>query len=409
MKKIIIFVFLLSASVIPLSTNASSAAITEIMYDLPGTDTGREWIEVQNTSTSNIDLSTWKLFEANTNHKITAIGAAVIAPGGFAILSDVPDKFKSDNTSFSGLIFDSTFSLSNEGETITIRDDSGSDVDTVSFLPTWGANGDGNSLQKNSSGSWISAPPTPGLQTTATQSTVSQSADMQSAVTSLDNSQSSESSDQDSGTSAYGSQETANTSSDNPELEISSGRSRLGFVGSSLSFEVKVKSIKNPPSGKSISSIWSMGDGTELSGSNIVHTYQYPGNYVVIVNSDFGNAHAVSKVKVSIVDPHVLISDLLPEYTELSNPDSFEVNIGGYTLMNEKGRFTIPQDTIILAHSSIKLPYQNTKLSFGTLTRLFDPSGIERSRSVMSKPSSDITISLPVGFTIDNFISAFKK
>jgi hypothetical protein len=30
--------------------------ITEVMYDVEGTDSGREWIEIQNIGTENIDL-----------------------------------------------------------------------------------------------------------------------------------------------------------------------------------------------------------------------------------------------------------------------------------------------------------------------------------------------------------------
>src|SRR5581483_1064214 len=137
---------------IPAMAHAGALSITEIMYDLPGGDTGREWIEVKNTGTTSADLSSWKLFEANTNHKISAIAASNIAPGEYAVIADDSDKFKTDNASYTGLLFDSAFSLSNTGETISLRDESGNDIDTVTYNPSLGASGDGSSLQKTDAG-----------------------------------------------------------------------------------------------------------------------------------------------------------------------------------------------------------------------------------------------------------------
>src|SRR3989344_1169913 len=91
----------------------SSLKITEIMYDLPGSDSGREWIEVYNAGSADIDLSLFKFFEANTNHGLVTIGSPTLAAGAFAIVADNPVNFSVDWPSFSGLVFDSSFSLSN--------------------------------------------------------------------------------------------------------------------------------------------------------------------------------------------------------------------------------------------------------------------------------------------------------
>jgi len=56
------------------NTAFAQVAITEIMYDLEGSDSGREWVEIHNTSSAEIDLADWKLYENNTNHGITGIG-----------------------------------------------------------------------------------------------------------------------------------------------------------------------------------------------------------------------------------------------------------------------------------------------------------------------------------------------
>ena len=61
----------------------AQVAITEIMYDLEGTDADREWIELQNTSGFQVDLEGWKFFEQDTNHKLTPAGSgSFLLPAG---------------------------------------------------------------------------------------------------------------------------------------------------------------------------------------------------------------------------------------------------------------------------------------------------------------------------------------
>ena len=137
--------------------------INEIMYDLEGSDDGREWIEIFNAGQSSVDLTNWKFYENETNHKLELKqGSILLPPNGYAIIADDPDKFLSDWPSYSGILFDSTFSLSNTGENIAIKNDTLL-IDQVAYDSSLGANGDGKSLQRISS-DWIAALPTPGAE-----------------------------------------------------------------------------------------------------------------------------------------------------------------------------------------------------------------------------------------------------
>jgi hypothetical protein len=138
--------------------------ITEVMYDLEsGSDSGREWVEVHNSGPSTVTLPDWKVFENGANHKISAIGDAVVAPGAYAVIADNPEKFKNDWPAYSGLLFDSAFSLSNEGETLILRDSALRDASSAVFSSGIGGNGSGDSLQRASADASFSAGvPTPG-------------------------------------------------------------------------------------------------------------------------------------------------------------------------------------------------------------------------------------------------------
>jgi hypothetical protein len=119
--------------------------ISEIMYDVPGSDTGREWIEVQNTGTAAEDISTWKLFENGIHHKITPLSSGLIPSGTYAIIADDPTAFRRDWPTYSGLLFDSAFSLKNTGEAVALKNASSTAVYETSY-GSQRAKGDGNAL-----------------------------------------------------------------------------------------------------------------------------------------------------------------------------------------------------------------------------------------------------------------------
>ncbi len=391
---------------------SAQVVITEIMYDLDGTDTGREWIEIQNIGLSATDLSVWKLFEANTNHKINTLTVSSLSPGGFAIIADDPAKFVADNPSFSGLLFNSAFSLNNSGETLVLRDDVLSDIDSVSYSPSIGGQGDGKSLQKTAS-VWIVAIPTPGRETdnnsqiTATTSTTNIIANSTGDITDMTGERAIYSS--------HSNQSIANISYDPPELEVTAGRPRLGFVGVPLFFEAKTKSSKNISPGNTVSSFWSMGDGTQKAGQFISHTYEFVGEYVVILNSQSGGVSAVSKAKVKIIEPKIIIISANAEYIEISNRDIYELNLGGFILETNGSRFIIPTDTIISPHSSVKLPATVTKFSvLKDFVRVANPRGkILTVKSIDNSTLLNIAgnplILLPEGMSEKEFIKKLRE
>jgi hypothetical protein len=145
---------------------SASVQITEVMYDTPGGDSGREWIEVTNNGSQSVDIAKYKLAEGGTNHGLKiAAGNTFLSPGASAVIVEDPAAFKADWPSFMGTIFDSTFSLSNTGETLSIKNASSSVEDTVTYSASVGANGDGGSLHRSGdspAGEFIAALPNPG-------------------------------------------------------------------------------------------------------------------------------------------------------------------------------------------------------------------------------------------------------
>lgn len=133
------------------------------MYSPDGADSGHEWIEVWNGTNQSIDLSDWEFADNSGDHGLAlAVGVITIDAGARFIIADDAVQFLVDYPEFSGILFDSSFSLSNDGETIAVKNAEGGVVDEVAYDPADGADGDGNSLQRSENGTWVGAPPTPG-------------------------------------------------------------------------------------------------------------------------------------------------------------------------------------------------------------------------------------------------------
>ncbi len=313
--------------------------ISEIMYDLEGSDTN-EWIEIHNLGSDSVDMAPWKFFESNSNHGLNLIqGDGVLLPQSFAIIADDAVEFQGKYPQFKGLLFDSSFSLSNTGETLALRDGNLVDKDTVSYSSELGANGDGASLQKNN-GSFSPNTPSPGgsnVSATNFQSS-SQSTSQGSVNTTPSGSAVSQGTPKGSGA----------------VFAVSIGKDRTVAVANPVMFraEVKNKSVYD----RTPSFSWSMGDGSLKNGEVIEYQYRYPGDYTVVLNASRGQEEATSQVHVKVIEPNFNIEVRPDGAIFIENKNGEDINLFKWSLESLGKRFDFPQDTIIKAKSGVTIP-----------------------------------------------------
>jgi hypothetical protein len=339
MRKILIAGFLLSVLFFPHPIFAMK--INEIMYDVAGTDTGREWIEIHNDTQSDIDFSNWKILENAVNHTVKLInGSALIPAGGFAIIADNSNNFLIDNSNYAGTLFDSAFSLTNTGETLALINSSGNKINEISYSETLGAKGDGNSLQLYE-GFLISAKQTPGI-TNATQTSTPPESDPNPTTSNNESTNP---------ISSHSSPAPIVKLKEVTELEVSIGRERLSSIKTPVIFDAKLNSKRQT---ERVKYLWNFGDGKQQKGKKVEHSYKYPGMYNVVLNALSGIKHAVSRTIVYIKKPSISIV-LLDEGPQIENLDSDELNIGSWILKteDEELEFEFPADTIISPKNKI--------------------------------------------------------
>jgi hypothetical protein len=123
--------------------------INEIMYNPPGSDQDNEWVEIYNNDTIDCDISDWGFFESNTNHRLTLQqGSITIPAAAYAIITDNATNFLVNYPGFNGTIIKSTFSLSNDGEYIALKDYSSNVVDSVIYNSSYGGDGNNRTLER---------------------------------------------------------------------------------------------------------------------------------------------------------------------------------------------------------------------------------------------------------------------
>jgi Lamin Tail Domain/PKD domain len=376
----------------------ASFEITEIMYDLDGTDTNREWVEVHNTGSTDDDLSKWYLFSDNTKHALVPQGVSTVAAGGYAVIVQDVAKFQIDWPNYTGLLFDSSWTgFSNDTETIGLKDKDLNLVGSVTISSSMGGAGDGNSLQKSGS-TFVGATPTPGVATVSLES--SPAAPVATS----------------SGSASFGGAGGVAAIPPPPivkkkEVEIPKITTDIlvkntVVAGLNLSISANTLGLLKEPlaSGRFV---WNFGDGTSRTDTEykpFTYIYEYPGEYLLTL-SYYRNYNysfipdATDRVVIKVVEEQASISSVGGEanpYIELENKSNIELDLSGWKVKGVTHTFTITDGTILLPGSKLKLSPRVTAMTFADVqaVSLLNPHGDTVSTYperpvVMPKPTPD--------------------
>ncbi|HBB56876.1 TPA: hypothetical protein DEW47_02275 [Patescibacteria group bacterium] len=341
----------------------ASLEITEIMYDLSGTDTNREWIEIYNNGEESVDVSTWKFFEENTNHNLVASqGDTVLVKGEYAVIADKPEKFLIDWPDFAGIILDSSFSLKNTGETLTLKDADLNIIDSVSYTSDWGAEGDGNSLQKIG-GEWKAAAPTPGSANEASSENTSENPPIEESASP------SQEQDIDIVTQTIIAME--------EKIYADAGADKIAVVGADTEFRGTALGFKKEPLSNA-RYLWSFGDMEYREGQNVTHFYKYPGEYIAVLEVSSGSKSASDKIVVKVVENKIKVLEADAKFVKIKNDSSFDINISGWFLRGSGNTFFFPRNSFIKSGATLAISSELTKVfvneTFRTIELLY-PNG----------------------------------
>jgi hypothetical protein len=349
------------------------------MYDPDGSDTDREWLEVFNETSAQINLTEYKFFEANTNHGINGIESFLLS-GEYALVVQDINKFKTDFPTYTGKIFTSSFSLSNSGEPLAFKNKEGvvsHEVNYTSFLT--GSNG-GKTLNFNGT-SFSGGSPTPGTSllsvigttttdtgtttatTTQTTATTTQATSTQSATETVINP-----------TGVYNPVYTISRPWPiQDKIYVNAGENRKTIVGVENLFEGKaLGSDKKPALNASFN--WSFGDGYTLEGQKVTHVYKNTGEYTVVLEVYSNGSLESDKIYVKVESPDLQIKIVdkkidgkNEKFVELTNSSVNELKLSEMqirTVGETQKIFQIPKNFSILGKRTVL--FEKDLLGFDT-------------------------------------------
>jgi hypothetical protein len=136
------------ATLTPIATG--DIKINEIMYNPSteqGSDADMEWIELYNNDTKEVNISGWTIDD-------NPISDNVMQPGDYIVLARNKTAFEAYYGALSCSVIDVTFALANSGDTIVLRNSAGAEIDSVTYQDSWGADGNGKTLERKATGGW---------------------------------------------------------------------------------------------------------------------------------------------------------------------------------------------------------------------------------------------------------------
>ena len=340
------------------SVNAQEVRVTEIFYDAPGADAGKEYIRITNNGSGTVDLSDLIFSEHDRTHVVRSIeGSETLASGEDAIIVSRLDHFE-ENYTFSGTVLDVTnFSLNNTGSTIQILIGE-SLLHSFSYTSEDGGSGDGNSLHISMTDEVTSAKAS--LNSVETES-VSQNTQKKPSPRPSPK-KSKELKVDDKKVISRSSNTDRNEKgkivvTEKKPVSIESEFENI-FLASEVSFFAGRAPDDNPLYG-----VWNFGDGTPLIyGDLVAHVYLFPGKHIISFqehqkSSEKSPANVVITRQVSVIKPLVRAERIDESLVQFFNDHSFVLDLSHWRLVTETEQFIFPSLSFIPAKGSITIPF----------------------------------------------------
>jgi len=326
-----------------------------------------EFIELKNTTGQDIDLTGWTLVADDGTPDITLEGT--IAANSCFLLE------RTDDSSVPNITADQIYTgaLGNGGESLTLKDDQGSSIDSVNNSDGWvvGDNSTKQTMERTGSG-WQTSADSGGT-------AKAQNSGGGQAIPPTEDRQ------EPDGEPGGGS--TAPPPPPNQPPVADAGTDFTALVNQKLSFDA---SQSSDPNNDTLTFFWNFGDGATDTIASTTHTYLYPGQYIVTLLVSDDEFSDLDIITVNIYSPSVIISEFLPdpqgtdtenEWIELYNQSDQVANLTNWQLDDQEdgsSPFIFPANTLIAPKQFLVLTRPITKLALNNdndLVRLIYPDG----------------------------------
>src|SRR3989344_932615 len=356
-------VLAVTVMVFPLAASAQ-VVINEIAWMGTSVSANAEWMELFNSGNTAVDLTGWHLIAASGSPSITLSGT--IAANGYFLLertSDASVPAVTANQIYTG-------ALTNGGTTLTLTDASGAAIETVESGVNWANVGGDNTTkqtaQKTANG-WITATSTPGAANATSAAPPAATEDSGSQTNSQTQTTSTAQTTQ-APTSSY-------VAPPEPQIFADAGDNRTVIVAADTEFRGRAYNRKKETISTSVRFLWNFGDGKTAEGQSVLHHFEYPGRYAVVLNIA-ENTDAASDMLIVTAEPAKLAFTAYPDGSVvIQNNAGRDLDLSGWIVRSFGRSFLVPKDSIILSGESLRMSDKTLGFRSSTDTELDYPNG----------------------------------
>ncbi len=326
----------------PIVTDAA-VVISEVAWMGSAASANHEWIELYNDGGA-VAVDGWTLSDGmNLNIPL----AGTIPAQSYVVLERSSDA-SAPGTAF--LIY--TGALVNTGAVLQLKRSDGGIEDQVAGGENWVSIG-GDNLTKETAQytttGWVTGVATPGARNSGSPRSPSDPTDSDEET--------------DEGNDAEGTPKTVARKSSSREtvrlvlpgmtLKLAVDSQKLGYVHQPITFRVTPSGVGTTLV-DSLTYEWNFGDGTTAFSKEPIHSYAFPGTYVVTVYGGYKRQEQVARHEITIL-PVTLSLTVSPQGNlQIHNESPYEIDISDYSVDGGK-RFIFPKRSIMLPNQTITL------------------------------------------------------
>ncbi len=145
-----------------------------------------------------------------------------------------------------------------------------------------------------------------------------------------------------------------------PSLYADAGGDRSVIVGADVEFDAsaydKSQNVLDP---SSVRFMWNFGDGSSAEGAAVLHHYEYPGRYAVVLEIANNKNAAGDQITITAQPAALSFSQLQDGGVDIQDLAGRDLDLSGWIVREDAGsfasQFLLPSDSKILSGSAIEI------------------------------------------------------
>jgi competence protein ComEA len=178
-----------------------------------------------------------------------------------------------------------------------------------------------------------------------------------------------------------------------PEVFADAGADRTVIVGADTEFDGRAYNRDKVLLDK-VRYMWNFGDGSTAEGPAVLHHYDYPGEYAVVLDVAAGTASVGDELIVTAEPAKLAFTVNADGSVSIENLAGRDLDLSFWHVSSYNELFTLPSHSIILTNETMRIPHTTLKFYANLQSTLQYPNGVvalAANQSTESAPAAPVS------------------